>query len=133
MSLDEYLAPSATFERGNGAEYSSWVRHLYLFAGIVLLIAQPLFPNLYPFSPGLVVIFILFLVLLAAVIDPKLYGMLVLDAVVSAIGFAVFGYYVFATYEDGFGMVFLIRLILAVTLLFALYFSLRAIQEYHQR
>lgn len=123
VGIEDYFPPKLPPKHPH--YYGDVVRRLYLFACVVLLVAMPLYSDLYPFGSLVAIVIVFALVLLASFLSPRRRWVVLADTVASAIAFLIFSYFAFASYRGDieFGIPFIVRQALAITFLFALYYS----------
>ncbi len=106
--------------------YGDTVRNLFVAAAVLIFAALPIFPDLLPSArPFFTVLFGIALVGLAALVNPRNKGVMLVAVVFSATGGALFEMSAVGQFDIRALILpsFLIRQVIAIILLFALYFS----------
>ncbi len=105
--------------------YGDLVRKLFILCGLVILITLPFLKTLIPgpiyYSLTLVIVLAFF----AGMTNRKFKKILVVDVIISGIGFIVFAYQAIMHFIGLFDLFFVTNLILAVIFLFAFYWSIK--------
>lgn len=108
--------------------YGDPVRQLFLAAAALSVVAAPFFPNLLPFNSAQSVLFIVVLVIVAALTNPKKRWTAFVDALLAAYGVIVIEMVAIEEFSTSGWMMFFARELLAIAFLFALYFSVKTIR-----
>lgn len=108
--------------------YGDPVRQLFLAAAALSVIAAPFFPGVLPFNTAQSVLFIVVLVVAAALTNPKKRWTAVADAVIAAYGVIVVESFAIDEFSKSSWPLFFVRELLAIAFLFALYYSVKTIR-----
>lgn len=108
--------------------YGDPVRQLFLAAAALSVIAAPFFPNVLPFNTAQNVLFIIVLVVAAALTNPKKRWTAFVDAVIATYGVIVVESIAIEEFGSSPWPLFFARELLAIAFLFALYFSVKTIR-----
>lgn len=110
--------------------YGDTVRRLFIFAAVVMLVGLPFFADRLSAPLVLVLFAILLVALFAGLTNPRQQWVAVLNIGISLIVLIVFEYYAIMFYAEGgsFQLLFWIVQVLAVSFLFALYFSVKMLR-----
>ncbi len=111
--------------------YGDIVRIFFLLAAIVMLLSLPTLTEILPIPVYISIISIMALIFVAGLTNPVQKWVIILDVIMSAIGFLVFEYYaakIFSQNIDFF--LFLVNQILAAIFLFAFYFATKTMRGF---
>lgn len=100
------------------------VRKLFVAAGVILLVALPIFSELLPISTISLIVAIVVMIFFAALTNPKLRWTNIIDVLIATVGVVVFEFLAVVNYAID-GMSFIASQALALIFLFALYYSAR--------
>ena len=104
------------------------VRRLFIFGGIIMLAALPLFTRFLPTTPAVSLLFILLVGLLASFTSPLQKFVIVLNTLIAIGATAVFEYYAVLAFRSAQGdwylrLLFATNQLLAIIFFLALYYS----------
>jgi len=105
--------------------YGDWVRRLFIFAGIIILITLPLFENFLPISTFFSICIIVLLIVFAAMTNPLLRTVNRINVAVGIVGLILFEHFAVESYRAGETQLALVHQVLAVVFFFALYLSMK--------
>lgn len=108
--------------------YGDPVRQLFLAAAALSVIAAPFFPNILPFNTAQNVLFIVILVVAAALTNPRKRWTAFVDATIAAYGVIVTESIAIEEFGSSSWPLFFARELLAIAFLFALYYSVKTIR-----
>jgi hypothetical protein len=104
------------------------VRTLFLIGGIAILATLPFFKNLIQTGTGLLPVFVVLLALGAAIVNPFQRWITALNLIISAAAVVLFEYAAVIGFSEDIFLLSVIRQVLAVIFLFALYYSGRTLR-----
>lgn len=99
------------------------VRILFLVGGVIILGALPFFKNLLPVGPGFLTVFVVLLALGAAIVNPFQRWIVFVNLIIAIVAVILFEYVAVVGYGTDKPVLSIIRQILAIVFLFALYYS----------
>ena len=108
--------------------YGDRVRALFIVAAALWLLVLPFYPSILPFYPFLQVPFIVLLVIFAALTSPKKMWVMMYNVLLAALGVVIFEITAIYFFQEGTIFEFLIREVLVILFLAALYFSLKTVR-----
>ena len=109
--------------------YGDAIRQLFVAAAILAIISIPIWGDLLPFGLLTQVGCILLLVLLAGITNPHSKMVLLYDAVVSGVGVLLMESAAISLYGTESSLVFIVRELIAIILLFAFYLSVKTVRS----
>ncbi|MCW9054721.1 MAG: hypothetical protein OQJ98_01950 [Candidatus Pacebacteria bacterium] len=104
------------------------VRILFLVGGVIILATLPFYKNLLPVGTSFLTVFVVLLALGGAIVNPFQRWTVFVDLVISAVAVVLFEYAAVIRYGYDEGLLSLIRQLLAIVFLFALYYSGRTLR-----
>ncbi len=126
--MQDFFDAPVQRKKGQKSHYhGNTVRKLFLSAGILILVSLPLFPDLLPISPLVTITAVVILAIAAAITSYIQMWAMVVNSILSAVFLIAFEAYALA-YKDPGVLHFLIRQIIALIFLFALYYSVRTVR-----
>ncbi|MDP3646326.1 MAG: hypothetical protein Q8R25_04525 [bacterium] len=105
------------------------VRVLFVTAAALAIVAIPLFGDLLPYGSRIEIISAVVLVILAALTNPHSQSIMIINAVVAAVGVVLYEQAAVSLYSGDGPLLFVARGTVALLLLFALYFSVKTIRS----
>jgi len=105
--------------------YGDFVRKIFLLCAGILIVATPFYPDILPFNPLLLVLFILGIGVMAGLTSPDKPWVIKVDTVLAGASFVIFELSAFSHFNqiEGVNTSFLICQSIALLFFFALYFS----------
>lgn len=105
--------------------YGDWVRRLFILAGVILLIALPLFEDFLPVPTLITSFIIVLLIVFAAMTNPMLRIVNRINVVTSIVALVLFEHYAVESYKVGEVQLAIVHQVLAIVFFFALYLSMK--------
>lgn len=112
--------------------YGNIIRKLFLFSGGSMLALLPFLTNYIPISLYSALLVILFLGIMAGLMNPNQKWVSIIDTFVSAAGLVFMGYFAIESYQTYSitSLYFWVNELLGITFLFILYFSLKTLRGF---
>lgn len=99
------------------------VRILFLVGGVIILATLPFYKNLLPIGAGFLTVFVVLLALGAAIVNPFQRWIVFVNLIIAIVAVILFEYVAAIGYGTDPAALSIIRQILAIVFLFALYYS----------
>ncbi len=109
--------------------YGNVVRQLLVVAAVLLLIGAPFYSDNLATELPFIVIGAIILVCISALTSPAKRSFISADAVASGVGLVIFQFWALQNYQSSTSAQFLLRQIIALIFLFALYFSTKTLRS----
>ena len=103
--------------------YGDYVRKLFMGGAVLILICAPFLRDYVPFALPFEIVGAVIVIVLGALTSPKKRWVMACNAVVSSMFILAFEAFAFYAYAQGDTLVFMVRELLAIIFVFALYFS----------
>ena len=103
--------------------YGDVVRILFLIAGVIILLSLPFYNGLIPINTSVSTVCVILLAFGAAIVNPQHMWIVLVNTVIAAVALAIFEYYAVVGYGVEETILVIVRQLLAVLFLFALYYS----------
>ena len=104
------------------------VRILFLIGGVIILATLPFFKNLLQIGTGFLPVFVILLVLGGAIVNPFQRWIVTIDLIISAAAVILFEYAAVIGFGKDIFFLSVVRQVLAIIFLFALYYSGRTLR-----
>lgn len=121
----EFQPPPSIHKKGIPHYYGDSMRLTFIATAILYAVAMPLWGNLLPFGDMTGILLILILVFLAGITNPHSLILMLVNVTVSGIGVFLFQVTAISFYKIDSAIVFFLREVVVLLLLFAFYYSVK--------
>ncbi|HEC32815.1 MAG TPA: hypothetical protein ENI63_00965 [Candidatus Kaiserbacteria bacterium] len=104
------------------------IQILFLIGGIIILATLPFFKNLLQIGTGFLPVFVVLFVLGGAIVNPFQRWIIIVDLIIAAVAVILFEYAAVIGFGKDIFFLSIIRQVLAIMFLFALYYSGRTLR-----
>ncbi len=125
----EFQPPVASQKKGIPHYYGDHMRVTFIATAILYAVAMPIWGNLLPFGDMAGIGAILILVFLAGITNPHSSAVMLLNAALSGIGVFLLQAAAISFYKTDSIMLFFLREIAVILLLFAFYYSVKSVRS----